>query len=126
MTTRMANRLTIKSKIIAIERRTLQIGRQPKPSSTRLSKEPFSSKTRVNKPRKCSACNSKWQRCRCRVLQEPVVLLLTMDNSNRAPSNTTRCIAAGDRQFIRKALLLKLQEPPLEKMTSKTSTSKWL
>ena len=77
-----------------------------KPNSTKLNREPFSSKIKRNQPNRCSACNNKWQRCRCKAQRvqpaQPAQPAQVLEGEiSRMPSSTTRCIEAGARRCIR-------------------------
>ena len=97
-------------------------GSNNKPNSTKLNREPFSSKIKRNQPNRCSACNNKWQRCRCKAQRAQVL----EGKISRMPSSTTRCIEAGARRCIRvldrdRLLLIKAHQ---QTTISRTSTSR--
>lgn len=98
-------------------------GSNNKPNSTKLNREPFSSKIKRNQPNRCSACNNKWQRCRCKAQRAQVL----EGKISRMPSSTTRCIEAGARRCIRvldRDRLLLLIKAHQQTTISRTSTSR--
>ena len=101
-------------------------GSNNKPNSTKLNREPFSSKIKRNQPNRCSACNNKWQRCRCKAQRAQPAQVLEGEIS-RMPSSTTRCIEAGARRCIRvldRDRLLLLIKAHQQTTISRTSTSR--